>query len=345
MAEEIVPDTNSFEFTVDGEDNATRVDIYLTEHIPEASRSQVQRLIREGQLLVNNRVVNKANHRLEQGDAIAFTFLEPPARGLRSIEMDLDIIFEDDDLIIINKPAGIMVHPGAGRDEPTLVEGVLFHLRDNFQFSHNELESGRPGVVHRLDADTSGVMVFAKNSFSHAKLSDQFQSKTNLRIYKALLCGEIRERDKTFKSYLYRDPKHRTSFASISLEAYQELCEQKRRTSLPGYKYAESFFKVEKVFSNAATLVSVKLSTGRTHQIRVHAKAEHRPVAGDPVYGGDFSMVTDPKVSVVLQKLKRQMLHAQTLGITHPRSNEKLAFQADPPDDFSELIEFLESIS
>jgi 23S rRNA pseudouridine1911/1915/1917 synthase len=189
------------------------------------------------------------------------------------------------------------------------------------------------------------VLVVAKNTFTHAALSKQFQEKTNLRIYKALVCGEVNEKEKTFRSYLYRDPRHRTSFASMDEKSYKELCEKQNRKSLPGYKFAESYFKRERVFCGSATLVSVKLSTGRTHQIRVHAKAQVHPVVGDQIYGGDLSMVTDSRVAVALQKVGRQMLHAETLGFTHPRTEKKMAFQADPPRDFSELIEFLDSMA
>ncbi|MDA9951237.1 RluA family pseudouridine synthase [Oligoflexaceae bacterium] len=334
----------TFQIEISPADDGKRVDTFLYSHLTQLSRTLIQKMIRNGQLEINKVAVLKSNHKLGEGEVIKFRYAEPEAPQLEPRFCEFEILFEDECLLIINKPPGLLMHPGAGRSEPTLIEGVLHHLGGQTPFDDGEMLSGRPGIVHRIDADTSGVVVVAKNSAATRNLAAQFKNKSNLRIYKALVCGHFQPAEIDYESWLHRDPNHRTSFASISSDEYSSRCANEGKKDLPGYKQAKSFFKLEESFFNSLSLVSCKLSTGRTHQIRVQAKAMGFPVVGDPIYGGDHSKLKDPRVLVSVRRIQRQLLHAETLGIVHPLSGEKMAFQAEPPQDFRETIEFLRTL-
>lgn len=325
--------------------HASRLDVYLTRALPRFSRSALQGLIKGGHVKVNG-VVAKASLRLDATDSIELDIL-PEERlaepAMVPISFPLDILFEDASLIVINKPAGLIVHPGAGtRGKPTLVAAVLAHLGLS-QPEDLPGEVGRPGVVHRLDKDTSGAIVIAKTASAHRHLAAQFKNKTNLREYVALLNGPMESDSIEFESYLHRDPRNRTRFASMSLQDYaMKMSPDSEQTA---YKYAKTSFSCRKIYGKKITLALVRLSTGRTHQIRVHAKTLGWPVVGDMAYGPSIVRLppTFPQaIRDAFEGISRQLLHARRLGFEHPESGEKLAFEAALPEDFRVVLELLE---
>jgi 23S rRNA pseudouridine1911/1915/1917 synthase len=267
---------------------------------------------------------------------------ERPSAILVPHPMKLDIIFEDEDLLVLNKSAGLSVHPGAGTREPTLVEGVFHWL------GRSQIEVGdniRPGIVHRLDKDTTGAIVYAKNEKTQTHLAKQFASKLIPREYLALLDGFLPHLQLEYESYLFRDPQHRKRFASISADAYLKKF---GRPVSPGtgYRLAKTLFLRKESFQARITLASIFLRTGRTHQIRVHSKDLHCPVLGDPIYNQthDLPKSIPLEVREKIAGLKRQMLHAHTLGFIHPSSGKEMHFEAPLPEDFQDLLELLKPL-
>jgi 23S rRNA pseudouridine1911/1915/1917 synthase len=324
------------EIVVSEEAEGERLDVFLTETFGgDLSRSQVKKLIDGGQVQVDD-VVAKPRLRLQPGMRIIVDSSEvkKAPSNLTPVEMPLDILFEDDSVLVLNKKAGVVVHPGAGTTGPTLVEGVLYH------FGHRDLmpidvHTDRPGIVHRLDKDTTGALVIAKNTQVHRDLAKQFEEKSNLREYLALMIGHVKEDEFTIKSYLGRNPKDRRTYVSISEDRYGELEEGEQQT----YRHAVSHFKVKRryvVGQLKLTLANIQLSTGRTHQIRVHAASLGHGVWGDPMYGG-----RGHKYPEFLSNIKRQLLHARYLGFHHSGRDENIAFEADLPEDFQEVLKKL----
>ena len=327
-----------------------RLDRFLAQALPELSRSRIQELISSGGVTVDAKVV-KASQALTGGEQLSVAMGLLPSRELslepRPLEAPLDILFEDDSLIVVNKPAGVTVHPGAGtQGETTLVHALLHHCGSLPEpASHREsAESGsdltgddeaddggagtsqaalaalRPGIVHRLDRDTSGAMVVAKTASAHRDLAAQFHDKTNFRQYLVLCSGPMPVESVVRESWLARDPSHRTRFRSWDEEA-------------PGRKYAKTVFRREEAFAAGVTLVSARLYTGRTHQIRVHARDLGMPVTGDASYGDDSRLPHE-----VRELATRQMLHAWKLGFRHPVTGERFEFEAPLPADFTKIL-------
>ncbi len=330
----------------------SRLDAFLANQLENQSRSAVQALIRAGHITVNGEK-KKTGYALELGDRIEITW--PEGKGpagadsaedeLVASEIPLDILYEDEAVLVINKQAGIVVHPGAGtRGQPTLLAGVLAHLARAASELPGDPE--RPGVVHRLDKDTSGVIVMAKTPEAHRHLALQFKNKTNLREYVALLDGAMADDERTVESYLYRDPRFRTRFASLTQEEYVAKQEEtsERGRELLGYRYAKTLFTRRKVFGRRLTLALMRLETGRTHQIRVHAKSLGLPVWGDSLYGSTRRLPPHFPVDLrqAIENTPRLLLHARRLGFVHPTSGQKLAFEAPLPADFRGVLELLE---
>jgi len=319
-----------------------RLDHYLNEALPDLSRSKIQKLIERGLVLVDGRKC-KANFLLRSKHEISIEVEEErPSKVLIPHPMHLDILFEDDDLLVLNKAAGISVHPGSGTREPTLVEGV-FHWLGR---SQNEVGNNiRPGIVHRLDKDTTGVMVYAKNERTQSNLSKQFASKQIPREYLALLDGYLEQSSLEHESYLYRDPAHRKRFASISAEAYFKKFGHEVKAG-SGYRLAKTLFIRKETYRSRITLASLFLRTGRTHQIRVHSKELQCPLLGDPIYNQnhEFPKTIPLEIRKVFSTLKRQMLHARTLGFIHPTTEKEMRFEAPLPDDFKNLLLLLEPL-
>lgn len=272
------------------------------------SRSLVEELCGEGKILVGGRPVRK-NHKLHPGDKVSVEIPEPKEMTLLPTPMELDILYEDDDLLIVNKPRGLVVHPAPGNYEGTLVNGLLAYDR------HLSTINGtyRPGIVHRIDKDTSGILVVAKNDESHRNLAEQFKAHSISRKYLALVLGTMTERTGEVNLPIGRDPGSRVKMAVVK-DGKPAVTRYRVLEQLEGY-----------------TLVECVLETGRTHQIRVHMAYLKHPVAGDPLYGR-----RTPEVP-----LEGQFLHAFHLGIRHPRTGEELVFDAPVPGYFTEVLERL----
>ena len=273
-------------------------------NLSDASRSVLTELIRDGKVTVDGQV-KKAKYKVKAGEAIAYELPEVEVLDIQAEDIPLDIVYEDSDVAVINKPQGMVVHPSAGHASGTLVNAIMYHIKD--LSSINGVI--RPGIVHRIDKDTSGLLMVAKNDKAHESLSAQLKEKKNLRQYYALVHGEFVENEGTIKAPLGRSSADRKKQAVVS-----------------GGRDAVTHFKVVKRFVGY-TLVQVTLETGRTHQIRVHMAYIGRPVAGDPLYG--------PKKTL---PGNGQYLHAATLGLTQPTTGEELTFEAPLPEHFTAML-------
>lgn len=351
------------------ESGSQRLDKFLVDHVPSLSRSQADAWLQSGRIAVNGKAITKKSHTLADGDEIVVSGPPTPAaptedQGPQDIDglaedslfvvrprplPDLAILFEDDDVIVVNKPAGLVVHPGAGTEgKTTMVEGILHYLGRSGQESGEQDADLRPGIVHRLDKDTSGAIVWAKNPASQRHLSEQFRQKTNIREYIALLAGRIEE-PITAVSYQFRDPHNRLRKANLSEQEYQRKVEERGSpddSALKGYRRAVSHFFPIKTYSGWLSLVKVRLETGRTHQIRSHALWLNRPVLGDPLYGRALTASQrhglPGRCRQLVAGIDRQMLHGRLLGFDHPADGRKLAFQAPFSPDMKALLEELD---
>jgi len=304
-----------------------RVDKFLMNFIENATRNKIQQAAKEGSIYVNDRVV-KSNYKVRAGDVVQVILSHPPYEFLLTPEnIPLDIVYEDDTLLVVNKPAGLVVHPGHGNYSGTLINGLLYHF-DNLP--HNT--SDRPGLVHRIDKDTSGLLVVAKTEHAMAHLSKQFFDKTSEREYVALVWGYVEEEEGRIEGHIGRHPKNRlqnTVFSGAD-EAQQG-------------KPAVTHFKVLERMGYV-TLVSCTLETGRTHQIRVHMKHIGHTLFNDVRYGGDKILkgTTFTKYKQFVENcfkvLPRQALHAKTLGFVHPKTGKKMRFETPVPDDIMACI-------
>lgn len=284
-------------------DQSGRLDKVLSDMMPDESRSQLKQAIEEDRVLVNQKV-EKPKYKVQPGDHIEVTIPDPVALDLEPENIPLDIVYEDDDVIVVNKPAGMVVHPSPGHPDHTLVNALLYH-------SPLSTINGtyRPGIVHRIDKDTSGLLMVAKNDNAHQSLAQQLKDKTNLREYIALVHGVIKQDTGVIDAPIGRSPKDR-----------------KRQAIVADGRHAVTHFKVIERYLNY-TLISCWLETGRTHQIRVHMKSIGHPLAGDPLYG--------PRKTIAGSG---QFLHAKKLGFRHPVTGRQLVFEAPLPSDFQRVI-------
>lgn len=331
------------------EEGRIRLDLYLSRVLPGVSRTKIQEMVSSGLVEVNGELVS-AKYQVKSGDKIRYGSLQRAVTSMEPVAIDLEILFEDEHLMFINKPAGIAVHPGAGETGPTLVHGLLHHAKklgaSTSSDEDDESSLERPGIVHRLDKDTSGVMVIAKTDQAHASLSQQFHDKVNFRQYVALLNGPFPEGEWVRDSYLFRDTRERTRFDSMDVSRYEHLKSREGGTELAGHRFARTLFKREAQYKGLLSLVSLKLATGRTHQIRLHARDLGAPVLGDQVYGskpvciGRGCFPSDLEAKIL--GIRRQMLHAWVLGLKHPISGKWLQFEASLPEDFAQIIKDLE---
>ena len=285
------------------------------------SRSRLHRLIEDGDVLVNGRAA-KASYKLRANDEIEAELTALPATSFLPEDIPIDVVYEDDDLIIVNKPAGIVVHPGAGAKTGTLANALAFH----FQNLSTAGGVARPGIVHRLDKDTSGLLLVAKTEGAHENLSDQFRAREVFKSYVALVHGQVEKDRGEIDEPIARDPRHRTRMAIV----------RGGRSALSIYRARERFARF--------TLIDVELKTGRTHQIRVHLAWIKHPVVGDETYGsGRDNTVADPKTRGQISKLDRQFLHAEKLGFRHPKSGERVNFTAPLPSELQNLLDIIRS--
>lgn len=304
-------DTQLFErydWNIEPSDAGERVDKYITLQNEDWSRSQVQAWIKEGRVTVGGEPV-KNNYKLQAEDELTLRVPPPREMAILPEQMPLDIVYEDSDVVVVNKPRGLVVHPAPGHYSGTLVNGLLAHCKD-LSGINGVL---RPGIVHRIDKDTSGLLMVAKNDKAHMSLAAQLKEHSVNRKYVAIVHGVIPHEMGTIEAPIGRDPKNRQQMAVV----------------FENSKPAVTHFVVLERFKNF-TLVELKLETGRTHQIRVHMKYIDHPLAGDPKYG--------PKQTL---DLDGQALHAKTLGFVHPRTGEHLEFEAPLPDELEQVIHFL----
>lgn len=285
--------------------NNVRLDVFLTEHT-NFSRSYVKTLNENGQILVNGKAV-KAGYILKVGDIVEYEQTEPQAISAEPENIPLNIVFEDDDLLVINKQVGLVVHPCNTTKSHTLVNALMFHIK-KLSSINGVL---RPGIVHRLDKDTGGLMIVAKNDAAHKILSAQLKDKTLNREYKALIKGRIKQ-DFVVEGYLGRNPKNREQMALVGEQ---------------NGKYSKTIFSIDKVFDHY-TLLNCKLTTGRTHQIRAHLKSVNHPIVGDVLYGGVDKAI----------KTQGQLLFAYKISFVHPTTNKTMTFEVDLPQYFKDVL-------
>ncbi|HYR77278.1 MAG TPA: RluA family pseudouridine synthase [Pyrinomonadaceae bacterium] len=312
-------ENSSLTLSVSGTDAGQRLDTFLAAHIEGWSRARLQRLIEDADVLVNG-LVAKSSYKLHANDQIEVELTPPLSTAFAPENIPLDIVFEDDDLIVVNKPAGMVVHPAAGADAGTLANALAFH----FAQLSNTAGAARPGIVHRLDKGTSGLLVAAKTESAHENLADQFRAREVFKSYVALVHGRVEKKTDQIDQPIARDPRNRIRMAVVR-----------------GGRPALSIYRVRKRFERF-TLLDIELKTGRTHQIRVHLAWLKNPVVGDEVYGeGRDKTVGDAQVRAQVSRLGRQFLHAEQLGFRHPRTGEEVRFTAQPPDDLRRLLEVL----
>src|SRR5690349_9778789 len=295
----------------------TRLDVYLASQFAGWSRARLQRLIENEDVLVNGKAA-KPSYKLRAADEIEVELIAPPADFFAPENIPIEIVYEDDTLAVVNKPAGLVVHPAAGTPSGTLANALAYH----FQQLPERGAGVRPGIVHRLDRDTSGLLVVAKTDAALENLSDQFRDRTVLKSYVALVHGRVAANSGKIDQPLARDPSNRTRMAVVR-----------------GGRNALTLYRVRRAFERF-TLLDVELKTGRTHQIRVHLAWLKHPVVGDETYGGGRdNTIQDPQLRARIRNLKRQFLHAEKLGFTHPETHEFLKFESPLPHELSGLLE------
>jgi 23S rRNA pseudouridine1911/1915/1917 synthase len=313
-------DSETLTFKVDDTSLDSRLDTYLASQIQTWSRARLQRLIENEDVIVNGRSA-KASYRLRKGDEVEVELVASPVEIFAPENIPLEIVHEDESLIVVNKPAGLVVHPAAGIHSGTLANALAFH----FQNLPASAGSIRPGIVHRLDRDTSGLLVVAKTEAALENLSEQFRDRTVFKSYIALVHGRVDDASGRIDQPLARDPSNRTRMAVVR-----------------GGRSALTLYKVRKHY-HRFTLLDVELKTGRTHQIRVHLTWLRHPVVGDETYGGGRdNNIQDARLRSVVRNLGRHFLHAERLAITHPITGERLQFEAPLPTDLSDLLLYLD---
>ena len=314
--------TNTSHIIISPSDSKIRLDKFLNTKFSTCTRSFLQNLITEGHITVNEKRV-KSGYQLKSGDHVRVHFPEHKSSPLTAENIALDVLFEDNDLLVVNKPAGMVVHPGAGNRTGTLVNALLFHCR-NLSGINGVL---RPGIVHRLDKNTSGLLVVAKNDHSHVALSRQFESKTIQRTYHALVWGVPAQESGEIIARIGRSQRDRKKMSVLKQRGREAVTEFKRVQDYIYFSYLE-----------------VRLKTGRTHQIRVHLNHLHHPVFGDPDYNGRKSQINRLPAHLqkrgmdLLKSLNRQALHAKILEFIHPRTQKTMKFESDLPADMQQLI-------
>ncbi len=300
-------DSEKIYFTVSAEDVGERLDKYLDMQLEEFSRSTLQKLCEDNRIFVNSKSASK-NYKLRLNDEIEVNIPEPVELDLIPQDIPLEIVYEDSSLLVVNKPKDMVVHPAAGNPDGTLVNALLFHCKGRLSTINGVI---RPGIVHRIDKDTSGLLVVAKNDRAHASLSAQIKEHSFDRYYHAMVYGNVKNEEGMVEAPIGRHPNDR-----------KKMCVTDKNS-----REATTYYEVVDRYKEF-THLRLKLKTGRTHQIRVHMAHIHHPVAGDVVYG--------PKK--VLTSLKGQCLHAASIGFVHPETNEFMHFTADLPDYFKDFI-------
>lgn len=297
---------DNFEIIAEESDINKRIDVFLSKNLESFSRSYIQDLIKKGKATIGGKII-KANYRLREGDIVALAIPKPEPLEILPENIPLDIVYEDNDVILVNKPKGMVVHPAAGHYSGTLVNALLYHCKDNLSGINGVL---RPGIVHRIDMDTTGIIIVCKNDNAHQHIAKQLAEHSITRKYVAIVSGNIKEDEGVVDAAIARSKNDR-----------------KKMTVDKDGKRAVTHFKVLERLNNY-TYIECVLETGRTHQIRVHMSYLHHPLLGDEVYSNKKENT----------KLKGQCLHAKVLGFIHPSTNEYMEFEAPLPEYFKEIL-------
>ena len=323
---------NTIEFFIDKKNSGLRVDIYLTNKIDSLTRSFIKKIIKENNVKINHEIVNSPATIVKTKDKITIKIQSSSTKRLVSTNIKLNIVFEDKDILIINKPKGMIVHPGAGNSENTLANALQFRYKKNLSNINGNL---RPGIVHRIDKETSGLLVVAKNNLSHANLANQFKNHSIKRKYLCLVWGVIRPLSGRIETLITRNKKNRQLMTVSDFNG----------------KKAITNYRTIKVYNikdiPKISLVECNLETGRTHQIRVHLNYKGSSILGDKQYGKknlSFKKINE-KFFILLSDLDGQALHARTLGFIHPTKNKNVNFESELPLNFKKMLDFLDKLS
>ncbi len=320
---------NIINLIVDEVDNNQRVDQYIAYKKPSLSRTRIKNLINNSKLKINKKVIEDPSKKIIAGDILALEIPEPKKLSLKPYDYKLDIIFEDEDLLVINKNAGISIHPGPGNYDNTIVN-ALINYNKNLSNIGDEL---RPGIVHRLDKDTSGLILVAKNNQSHENISNQFNKHIIKRIYQTLIWGKLRPQKGKIETFIKRSSKNRQ---------LMEVSYSKGKRAITNYETLKIF---ESKNIPTFSLVECKLETGRSHQIRVHMSYKGNNILGDKKYKKRFKKIKniDYDLEKTLTKLDRQFLHAKSIGFIHPRTGRELEFSSNLPKDLEFVLKKLKN--
>jgi 23S rRNA pseudouridine1911/1915/1917 synthase len=322
-APDVEPEAVPLSFSVAAAEAGARLDAYLAARVTTLSRTRLKQAIADGDVLVDGRAA-KPSLKLRGGEQIELDAPDAPVAEFQPEDIPLDIVYEDDAVVVVNKPAGMVVHPAAGVHSGTLANALAFH----FQQLPERGGARRPGIVHRLDRDTSGLIVVAKTETAHEHLSEQFRARTIFKSYVALVHGQVADDKGRIEESLARDPRNRTRMAVVRAG-----------------RAALSLYRVRRRYTRC-TLLDVEIKTGRTHQIRVHLAWLKHPVVGDRVYGGGRDQtIGQPQLRAAVAALGRQFLHAARLGFHQPQTGEWLSFNAPLPAELAKLLEALEQDS
>lgn len=301
------------EYTVEESQSGMRLDKFLTEIYPDQTRSFLQKLVKSGEIKVNGKPVIKAGFVVEGGDQVSASIPTPQAVEIEAENIPLDILYEDADVLIVNKPKGMVVHPSAGHYSGTLVNAIMYHCADSLSGINGEI---RPGIVHRIDMDTTGALIICKNDAAHVDIAEQIKEHTVTRRYRGIVCGVVKEDEGTIEGAIGRHPTQRKKMV---------INEKNGKPAITHYKVLQRFAKY--------TYMEFRLETGRTHQIRVHMASIGHPLLGDELYG-------NPK-NLAMKGLQGQTLHAMVIGFVHPTTHEYMEFEAPLPEYFQNLLQKL----
>ena len=315
-------------FIVVEKENNLRVDILINKREISISRTRIKNFILKKKLKLNDKIIKSPSKKVNTGDKIELQIPEPEDASLIPYDYKLEIVYEDDDILVINKPAGIIMHPGAGNYDKTIVNALMHYDKNSLSTIGDEL---RPGIVHRIDKNTSGLVVVAKNDSAHNNLSKQFRDHTISRVYQLLIWGKLRPSFGKIDTFIVRSSKNRQ---------LMEVSNSKGKRAITNYKTLEVF---ENNKSPTLSLVECKLETGRTHQIRVHMTHLGNSIVGDDKYKKKYKKIKniDLKLENSISKLNRQFLHAKTLGFVHPKTNKKMIFSSILPYELNNLLKML----
>lgn len=302
------------QYEVTAEEDGLRLDQYIAGRCMDLSRSYIQKLIKESRVTINKNIQTKTKTAVQESDIVNVSLPDPKELEIKPQDIPLDILYEDNDVLVVNKPKGMVVHPAPGHYEDTLVNAVLYHCRDNLSGINGVL---RPGIVHRIDKDTTGALIVCKNDKAHQKIADQLRAHTITRSYRAIVYNNFSEDEGMINAPIGRHPTNR----------------KKRMVTEKNSKEAITHYKVLDHLNHKFNYIECRLETGRTHQIRVHMSHIGHPLLGDEIYG---------PVNSKFKNLQGQTLHAATIGFIHPTTEEYMEFSAPLPDYFEKLLKTLE---